>query len=287
MSLRTVTGSIAVSVAAFLVLQSCSNNPSGNAAPPVKSTLTAGEQQDLVKMANTITGIISLSELSKQGSAEEVPAKKKADIMYECNDSTPGVTACTYQHEYGTDIDTLRYYSDASKTAIISDLSALPAGSYYYMEMHMIYIDSSTKGDILMSLTEKVTDYSQFVDTTTFEINLDAMYNAMESTASFTGTMNYYHDDLVLEFYETSYTLKNGKMSGIYNFKIMDGKYTVTMTFETSFQEVAGLDETSSVTFQGPILNGNGEKIGLFTVNSFDGSVKIYDNQNNLVKTAG
>ena len=153
--------------------------------------------------------------------------------------------------------------------------------------MHMIYIDSSTKGDILMSLTEKVTDYSQFVDTTTFEMNLDAMYNAMESTASFTGTMNYYHDDLVLEFYETSYTLKNGKMSGIYNFKIMDGKYTVTMTFETSFQEVAGLDETSSVTFQGPILNGNGEKIGLFTVNSFDGSVKIYDNQNNLVKTAG
>ena len=286
MHIRTVCGSVILSVAAFLVLNSCDSNPSVT-TPTVKSTLTAEEQQDLVKMATIITGIMTVTDLSPQGSTGQGLSKQRSDYSYECDNSKPGTISCTYQHEYGTDIDTISYFTDATKTAPIDNISAISPGSYYYIEYHMISIDSTTAVDMFMKGTDKMIDYSLFTDITDSLTAWETMYTTMESSNSFTGTMDYYKDDLQIEFYDCTGIMKAGIMKGDYRLGLMMGKYSVSMQFEISWKDLYGDTSVSSPVIQGPIINSSGEQIGLFTVSCEDGSVAIYDNQGNLVKTAG
>jgi hypothetical protein len=132
-------------------------------------------------------------------------------------------------------------------------------------------------------------DYMQFIGED-FSFDFTAMFNAMDITATCSGTMNYYNDDLLLTFTDVSYTIKNGTISGAYNFTMMDNKYSVKIDFSFPIGDMLAEDYTGTVDttelFRGSIINSDNEQIGVFVVYNND-SVQILDNSGNTVKTAG
>ncbi len=135
----------------------------------------------------------------------------------------------------------------------------------YYMED--LSIKGHWKGSMLMS--------SGMVSDTDYSYNMDATY---------TGYLDYYKDDLKLEFYDVQISSTDDVCDYVYNFTFMDGKYKVLMSGKLNLNDL--LDETVIVEMlSGPVYDKDDAIVGTFKVYT-DDSVKIYDKDGNLIKKA-
>lgn len=250
---------ITLTVGSFVLLLSCSESPTG-------STNSLETKGDLQKIANAVDNLGMLDNSKKQ---ERGLQKAKSDIEeYTCNSLGTGIEVCnyTYRDEQGVDT-TYSYKMDGVTLMDVEDL-----GNSYKQLIKSHFISSKYKGDGVFNYTVETSSSSVEPFSYHFKMSVNG-----------TATIDYFNDNLVLNFSKVSCMIDDTAASYDYRFTMYDGKYSVSLsgtTVESSMEEPADTDVVAS----GPItLKSTGETVGTFKL-LYSCDVQIFDSEGNIIK---
>jgi hypothetical protein len=268
MALRTLFSCSFLLSALFVYLLSCNNSVDSDGVLTVKQTLTAQEKADLINIARSVDSL-PLSFSYKR------TAMRKRSIQG-CETITTGFEVCIVETDEVTLLDSSHYYLDADNTTPV-DPSTVKAGTYLYTKSHMLLRNDRKKCDFYQDIAfKRILPDSNSVDEK----------SRMDYVITARGTINYYQNDLLLEFSEVTTKGHNSIWSIDYRFTLVDGKYSVRLSYTRDYndQSVAWAVEGEEM-IQGPIVNKNNEQIGVFIL-KWGQSVDIFDNNGILVEDA-
>ncbi len=250
---------------------SCSNETGvTNSATPANDDATV--KADLEKIASSVASFaIGTQDNPDENSAFKTPVSTIDDY---CSTTKPEVDTFTIDDVVYT--DSTEYYDLDGARISICDLDSS-------------YISKS----IQHSKGDKFETHMTMEDTTTFSGSYTDSDFSMTMSASLSGTVNYYNDDLLIEIVQGYVTMKDMVSKIYYDMRIMDGKYTVIFD-QTMEMDMIELDENNNgtsdkadepvtVEISGPITDTNGVNVGTFQVMS-DDSVVILDVKGDIVK---
>lgn len=265
---------------------SCMEDLFGNDEPDIKATLTAEESADLDKMANTITNVMSIHSINElQQKLKKNDVNSYSDV---CTSIATGIETCGYEYETGWLKDTTWLFGDAAKTILIDGYDAIPEGQYLYSCNHSVAHDEQYASDLYLDARTMYIDYQALLSDPS-KIDPNSLLNSLDMTASGRGTINYFADNLLIEFYDVTMEVRGSRATGNYNFKIMDNKYDVSISYEFGLEKLLSDDQNtasgSSELMRGAITNNNNEQIGVFVLYE-DESVAFFDNEGNSRKIA-
>jgi hypothetical protein len=251
-----------LAVGSLMLLLSCDNNPSGSTG----SNISPETKGDLQKIANAVDNLGMLENNKKQ---ERALQKAKTDIEeYTCNPLGTGIEVCIYTcgDEHG--IDTT--YSYAMDGVTLMDYKDL--GDSYKQLIKSHSTSSKYKSDVVFTTTVEMSSSSVEPISYNFKMSING-----------TATIDYFNDNLLLNFSKVSCFLDNNTSSYDYRFTMYDGKYSVLLTgtfTDDSIKEPADTDVVAS----GPItLVSTGETVGTFKL-LYSCDVQIFDNDGNIIK---
>jgi hypothetical protein len=253
---------VTLAVGSLVLLLSCSDSPSGstgiNNSPETKG--------DLQKIANAVDNLGMLDNNKKQ---ERSLQKAKADIEeYSCSPLGTGIEVCNYTYGDEHGIDTT--YSYGMDGVTLKDFEDL--GDSYKQLIKSHYTSSKYNGVVIFNVTTELGSSSG-------ETFLDGFKMSMIGTAK----IDYFNDNLLLDFSKVSCMVDNNSSSYDYRFTMFDGKYSVSMSgtfIEESMEEPADTDVVAS----GPItLVTTGETVGTFKL-LYSCDVQILDGDGNIIK---
>ncbi|MGE5669833.1 MAG: hypothetical protein ACM31E_00220 [Fibrobacterota bacterium] len=249
-------------VGSSMLLLSCDDNPSGSTG----SNNNPETKNDLQKIANAVDNLGMLDNSNKQDRSLQ---KAKAEIEeYTCSPLGTGIEVCNYTYGDEQGIDTT--YSYAMDGVTLKDYEDL--GDSYKQLIKSHYASSKYKGVSIITITTEIGSSS---DETVFE--------DFKMSVSGTATIDYFNDDLILNFSKVSCVIDNNSSSYDYRFTMFDGKYSVSMNgtlIEASMEEPADTDVIAS----GPItLVSTGETVGTFKL-LYSCDVQILDGDGNIIK---
>lgn len=268
-------------------ITSCIEDFIGNEEPDIKVTLTAEENADLDKMANIITNVMSVQSINEF----HLKLNKKNIESYSdfCTTITTGIETCEFEYEKGWMKDTTWLFADAAKTILVDKYDAVPDGQYIYSYNHNVAHDERYESDLYLDVQIMSVDYGSLLSDPS-KIDPNSLLNSFDMTARGWGTINYYRDDLLLEFYEVTMEVKGKKAIGNYNFRIMDDKYNVSISYEFDMDQLMSYEQDSasgsSELMRGSITNADNEQIGVFVLYENE-SIALFDNDGNSRTIAG
>lgn len=219
---------------------------------------------DLQKVANSVENL-SIEKVDKDAQS------RNRDLIF-IDDTSDEYTEIFTMIDEETGLkyyDTTKYYNittnELLKVKEAYEYDSVKSVFSYFME------DPTKKGH----WTGTMFEYSSF---TTME---DYSYSM---SATYTGYIDYFVDQLRLEFSEVTMVSDDSKFEYSYLFTFMDGKYRVEIEGSLNIEDL--LDENAVIEIlSGPIYNTSNEKVGTFKVYS-DDSVKILDKDGNVIKKA-
>lgn len=219
---------------------------------------------DLQKVANSVENL-------SIGQEDKNAQRNKRELIWE-EDTSDEYTEISYMYD---NIEGFKYYDttqyfDINTNELLKVKDAWALDSYkskfsYYME------DSTTRGHWTGEMT-----------TTYVEVSADEF--SYTDNGIYKGYIDYFKDNLRLDFSSVVMASENSIITCSYNFTFMEEKYSVVMNGVINIEDI--LDETViTEMISGPIYNNASEQVGIFKVYN-DDSVKIFDKDGNLIKKA-
>lgn len=219
---------------------------------------------DLQKVANSVENL-SIGQVDKNDQ------RNKRELIWE-EDTSDEYTEINYMYD---DVDGFKYYdttkyfdintNDPIKVKDAWSLDSYKSKVAYYME------DATTKGHWTGEITTNL-------------VEISANEYSYDEDAFYSGYIDYFKDDLRLDFSSVTMISRNYDFTYSYNFTFMDGKYSVTMNGTLNIDDLID-DTVVTEILSGPISNNASETVGIFKVYS-DDTVKIFDKDGNLIKKA-
>jgi hypothetical protein len=252
----------AIAVSSSILLLSCSDSSTN--APP--KAVGADVTSDLQKVANVVENLAMLDK-SEKLPQNSLP-KKNTITSDTCYSLGTGIQVCTFSDAEGQYIDTSYTYAMDGVTLVDDD--GLLNSYKQHVKSHSTSPLFNTSVEFDLSIK--------------FDLNLaDPMDFDMEFTMNGSGIVDYFNDDLILNFSKIFCKSNMTSCSYDYRFSMLDGKYNVTLTGDVSM-DYENEPADSSMSASGPvILVSTGEKVGTFQM-LYDGAIRILDNDGVIIK---
>jgi hypothetical protein len=251
---------VAFAVCSTVLSFSCTESPNS----PGK-THSQGVTADLQKLANTVDNLGMLNNTKKQNQ----PLQKVKELDdFSCNSLGTGIEVCTYSFDGETGIDTT--YTYGMDGIALKDWADIDGSYKQTVKSH--YSSTKYKGVALFnSIFEKP------------DASAETLFIDFKMTVNGTAMIDYYNDDLVLNFSKVACTIENMRTSYDYLFTMYDGKYSVKMIGDYTCK-INDEPADTAIVASGPItLVSTGEKAGTFNL-FYSGDVQILDCDGKVIK---